>query len=462
MKKVLLLNPPSDRLCVKDYYCSFSSKAGYCWPPQDLVVLSGILAGEYRVDYLDPYGRAQGLQGARRAISDGAYAAVVFTTGSLNLSADLDFAREIKEAAPGIKLIGSGSVFHSAGGKIMGMAGFLDAAILDFTNPDILSFLSGNFHEIKNMIYRQGGEIVFRRAPVQDSRFSLPIPLHGLFNSSHYRLPFFVFRGGEFVITVASVGCPCGCSFCTASGIKYKVRDMDNLMRELSALSRGGKHRNIFFADCNFTAGKERLNEICSRMQNDYRGLFSWICNSRPEPLLEQKTTQALKRAGCRMVMLGAESADQRILDKYNKGISPGQIKEAVKNCRRSGIYTLLYFMLGLPGEDNRSLKETSDFIGGLDCDFISLSFAVPDFGTPLREESLKSGRCRDEFGGWDHSAGPYLSGAQEAGRLKEERNRIYRRFYLRPSWFMRRIKDLGGLRPVDFREGVRLLKNWR
>ncbi len=461
MKKVLLLNPPSDRLCVKDYYCSFSSKAGYCWPPQDLVALSGILAGEYRVDYLDPYGRLPDPQGVKRVIADGAYAAAVFTTGSLNLSADLDFVREVKEASPRIKLIASGSVFHSVGGKIMGMADFLDAALLDFTNSDILNFLSGNFHEIKNMIYRQGGEIVFRRAPGQENRFSLPVPLHGLFNSLHYRLPFFVFKGREFVTTIASVGCPCKCSFCSASGIKYKARDVDNLMLELSALSRGGKRRNIFFADCNFTAGKERLHEICSRMRDDYRGLFSWICNSRPEPLLEMDTVRTLKRAGCRMVMLGAESADQRILDKYNKGTTPQEIKKAVDNCRKAGICTLLYFMLGLPGEDERSLRETADFIGKLGCDFISLSFAVPDFGTPLREESLKNGICRDELGGWDHSAGPYLSGPWKDGELGVARNRLYRNFYLRPSWIIRRLKDLSGLRPADFKEGVNVLKNW-
>jgi hypothetical protein len=456
MKKILLLNPPSDKLCVKDYYCSFSSKAQYCWPPQDLVVLSGIIASRYEVDYLDPYAYKLGFDRSLEAVSRGNYAAVIFTTGSLNLSADLEFIRRIKDRLPGVKLIGSSSIFHSIGAEVMNKAVFLDGALLDFTNSDILSFLSGDYSGIKNMIYRRQGDLITCLQGSPDGPFSFPVPLHGLFDCKHYKLPFFIFKGRRFITTISSLGCPYKCTFCVASGIKYRVRGMDNLMEELSDLSRHQGQRNIFFADCNFTAGGRRLKEFCSRMYADYRGVFNWICNSRAEPLLEADTVRSLKRAGCRMIMLGAESGDQQILDKYNKGISLQEIKEAVANCRENGIYTLLYFMLGLPGEDKGSLRKTADFIKGLDCDFISLSFAVPDFGTGLRKESLRNGWCRDDFGGWDHSAGQYLSGDWKNGELARMRNRIYRKFYLRPSWMLRRAKDLAGLRLTDLGEGCR------
>ena len=41
--KILLLNPPSQKKILRDYFCSESSKAAYYWPPIDLLVLSGIL-----------------------------------------------------------------------------------------------------------------------------------------------------------------------------------------------------------------------------------------------------------------------------------------------------------------------------------------------------------------------------------------------------------------------------------
>jgi len=51
--KVLLLNPPGDKLYLRDEYCSAVSKADYYWPPIDLLVLSGILSDKYEVEVID-------------------------------------------------------------------------------------------------------------------------------------------------------------------------------------------------------------------------------------------------------------------------------------------------------------------------------------------------------------------------------------------------------------------------
>lgn len=51
--RVLLLNPPGGKLYIRDYYCSFSSKASYYWPPQDLICLSGVLDERFEVGVVD-------------------------------------------------------------------------------------------------------------------------------------------------------------------------------------------------------------------------------------------------------------------------------------------------------------------------------------------------------------------------------------------------------------------------
>ena len=55
MDKILLLNPPGDKLFQRDMYCSGVSKAHYYWPSIDMLVLSGILGQEYDLDILDGY-----------------------------------------------------------------------------------------------------------------------------------------------------------------------------------------------------------------------------------------------------------------------------------------------------------------------------------------------------------------------------------------------------------------------
>ena len=43
MKKIILLNPPGERLFMRAHYCSGTAKANSYWPPIDLLVFSGYL-----------------------------------------------------------------------------------------------------------------------------------------------------------------------------------------------------------------------------------------------------------------------------------------------------------------------------------------------------------------------------------------------------------------------------------
>jgi len=51
--RVLLLNPPGERVYIRDYFCSKTTKSNYLFHPVDLVALSGTLAGEHELTVLD-------------------------------------------------------------------------------------------------------------------------------------------------------------------------------------------------------------------------------------------------------------------------------------------------------------------------------------------------------------------------------------------------------------------------
>ncbi|MFA5319680.1 MAG: hypothetical protein WBE75_06180 [Candidatus Omnitrophota bacterium] len=154
MKKILLLNPPAPRLCVRDYYCGFSSKAEYCWPPQDLVVLSGILSGDLQVCYLDPCSAGYDRRRSLEYILAGDCDAVIFTSGSLHLTEDIAFVKEIKDNRARAKIIGSSAVFRFIGADIMREHPFIDGLLRDFTNNDAVLFLSGEYENIADMFFR--------------------------------------------------------------------------------------------------------------------------------------------------------------------------------------------------------------------------------------------------------------------------------------------------------------------
>lgn len=462
MKKVLLLNPPAPQLCVRDYYCSFSAKTAYCWPPQDLVAMSGRLSEEFQVSYFDPCSQGCGRSRSLEYVLSGGFQSVIFTTGSLYLNEDIDFVKDIKKGLPQTRIIGSGAVLRFVGAGIMRDNPFIDGLLLDFSNNDVSLFLSGEYGRISNMFFRDEAGGLHFKDENSPGRFSFPVPRHGLFRGRRYRFPPGVFDDRRaFFTTVASTGCPFKCGFCTAASVPYRRRETSNLMEEIGWIMRETEVRNVFFADCSFTADPAATSDFCGRMSGLYGDSLCWVCNSRTEPLLDPRTVRMLRGAGCRMVMIGAESGDEKVLNMYNKGVSPQQVREAVENCRKNGIRTLLYFILGLPGEDERSFIKTAAFIKSLGCDFISVSFAMPDFGTPLREESLVRGLCADTPGGWDHSGAPYLDNGRDARRLLAQRNALYRSFYLRPGWLLPRLRFAWPPGASDFLEGVRILKSW-
>jgi hypothetical protein len=69
-----------------------------------------------------------------------------------------------------------------------------------------------------------------------------------------------------------------------------------------------------------------------------------------------------LKRSGCVMLKIGIESGDQGVLDHLHKGINLKSASLSLKNIKKAGIGTYLYFLFGTPPEDYRSAMHTLDF----------------------------------------------------------------------------------------------------
>lgn len=70
-----------------------------------------------------------------------------------------------------------------------------------------------------------------------------------------------------------------------------------------------------------------------------------------------------LKKSGCVMLKIGVESGDQGILDALNKGIDLTTVSIALKNLKRAGIGTYLYFLFGTPPEGPSEAERTMDFV---------------------------------------------------------------------------------------------------
>jgi radical SAM superfamily enzyme YgiQ (UPF0313 family) len=86
----------------------------------------------------------------------------------------------------------------------------------------------------------------------------------------------------------------------------------------------------------------------------------------------------ALKRAGCSEVWMGAESGSQKILDAMDKGIRVDQIHEARENLRRHAIRACFFLQLGYLGESWEDLEQTIRLVRETRPDDIGVSVSYP------------------------------------------------------------------------------------
>lgn len=89
-----------------------------------------------------------------------------------------------------------------------------------------------------------------------------------------------------------------------------------------------------------------------------------------------------LKKAGCAMLKIGIESGDQGVLDQLRKGISIEAASLSLRNIRKAGIGTYLYFLFGTPPEGPAEAGHTMDFVKRHHGEIDFLNLAI--FNMPL------------------------------------------------------------------------------
>ena len=89
----------------------------------------------------------------------------------------------------------------------------------------------------------------------------------------------------------------------------------------------------------------------------------SWWCWTRLDKHFTKEIFELAKKAGCRSVSFGMESANQRLLDLVQKGVNLDTAKRVLKNCHEAGIEAQLQMMVGLPTETKEEALETISFL---------------------------------------------------------------------------------------------------
>ena len=206
----------------------------------------------------------------------------------------------------------------------------------------------------------------------------LPMPAWDLIDIESYKEAWLGAHGHFSLNLAASRGCPYRCNWCAkpVHGDAYRQQTPDRVAAEIECVKELFAPDQVWFADDIFGLSGKWTREFAACVER--RGArIPFRMQSRCD-LMTRETVEALARAGCVEVWMGAESGSQRILDAMEKGIRVEQIAEARANLRRHGIRACLFLQFGYLGEEWTDIERTIHMVRDVRPDDIGVSVSYP------------------------------------------------------------------------------------
>jgi anaerobic magnesium-protoporphyrin IX monomethyl ester cyclase len=163
------------------------------------------------------------------------------------------------------------------------------------------------------------------------------------------------FMGKKTFSYHSSFGCPFTCSFCAVVPIynaKWKGLPADRMVDDIRTFSEKYGIDAVEFHDNNFFTSRKRVVEFAEKIM-PYK--VAWWGEGRIDTInkYSDEDLMLMKKAGLKMIFLGAETGNDEVLKQMDKGgtQSGKQIKEFAQRLGRIGIIPEYSFVLGMPNE---------------------------------------------------------------------------------------------------------------
>jgi anaerobic magnesium-protoporphyrin IX monomethyl ester cyclase len=328
----------------------------------------------------------------------------------------------------------------------------------------------GKLGNVRGIVYRDQGTV--RRNPERpyiEDLDSVPFPARHLLSPLEvYRPTPSAYKCLPQATMITSRGCPYKCTFCDRSvfGSKYRARSARNVVDEMDMLVEKHGANEIRFWDDTFNIDSSRVIQICEEIQA--RGIdVPWTCLGRINHM-SAEVLDAMAKSGCWQVEYGIESGSQRLLDGIKKGLTLDMIRTVTKMTHRAGIKMRGFFMLGLPGETEETMRQTIEFAKTLNLSAAVFHITTPFPGTELYRTVLECGEL-DTKTGWDNysifssDASPYVPKGLSHETIGHYQTEAYRSFYIRPSFILRQVLGIRSISDIHrYMTGLAVVSNLR
>ncbi|MBI5656906.1 MAG: radical SAM protein [Geobacter sp.] len=213
-----------------------------------------------------------------------------------------------------------------------------------------------------------------------------------------YTLPLFSYPTSPNTSIISSRGCPYQCSYCDRSVFSrgFRFNSPEYIVEHLKMLNRDYGIRHVFFYDDLFTTDRSRVARFCELKEKE-RLPVTYNCIARLEHVDAELLT-LLKRSGCWQVNFGIESGDPEVIKKHRTFYGLDDVQQKLQMVRQTGMRVKGLFMVGLPGENEMSIRRTIDYALQLPLDEINVTKFTPFPGAPLYATIREQGSFDEEW----------------------------------------------------------------
>ncbi len=241
---------------------------------------------------------------------------------------------------------------------------------------------------IKGLVWREGSSVrVNQPRPFLENLDSLPFPSRGKISPSRYSFEVPGLGVVPVFLAELSRGCPFNCVFCgegVYNGRKLRSRSPARVVEDiLDAKAKfGAAHFGLVAST--LTADRGSIEGLCRELIRRKAGV-TFEGQTRAN-LVDGPLLALLREAGLVRLNFGLESVDPNALLLMRKGVTPEEVRTALRLCRGLGISTTVASMLGNPGDTRETVMATARFVRATpEIRYSPFAIAVPYPGTELR-----------------------------------------------------------------------------
>jgi len=467
--KVLFLNPPFKGKFSRTSRSPAITRGGTIYYPFWLAYAAGVLDKEgFEVKIIDAPAQGYNLEETANKVRQINPRLIVIDTSTPSIYSDVKTAERLKDILPAAFIVLVGTHPSALPEETLKLSSKLDAVAkgeYDYTIRDLAWCLknNGDLKKIDGLIIRESDKIIFNQPRALIKNLD-ELPFASQIYKKYFDIKKYFFAAADYpmVMIITGRGCPFNCFFCvypqTFHSHAYRFRSPENVADEFEYITKELKEvKEIGIEDDTFTANPQRAKEIC-RLIIQRKIKIKWYCNVRPN--LDKETMTWMKKAGCQLVTVGFESANQQILDNIHKGIKVAEIHEFIKNTREVGVLVHGCFMAGNPGETKQTLEEMLKFAKELNCDTMQFYPLQVYPGTQAYLWAKENNYlATSDFSQWATEGGgyncllnfPHLS----ARDITDFCQRATKAYYLRLPYVLMKIKQLV-FHPSEFKRTMR------